>query len=52
MDDGGLARGNTASVTTHTITPVTARYVRLNVIAPTSNADTAARIYELEVFAS
>ena len=45
-------RGNTANVTTHTITPVSARYVRLNVIAPTSNADTAARVYELEVYAS
>ena len=45
-------RGNTANVTTHTITAVSARYVRLNVIAPTSNADTAARVYELEVYAS
>ncbi|GAA1368902.1 discoidin domain-containing protein [Catellatospora chokoriensis] len=45
-------RGNTANVTTHTITPVTARYVRINVITPTSDTDTAARIYELEAYAS
>jgi hypothetical protein len=45
-------RGNTANVTTHTFTPVTARYVRLNVIAPTSDSDTAARIFELEAYSS
>jgi hypothetical protein len=28
-----------------------ARYVRLNVITPTSSGDTAARIYEFEVYA-
>jgi len=39
-------------VTTHTVSPVSARYVRLNVLVPTSNTDTAARIYELEVYAS
>lgn len=45
-------RGNTASVTTHDLaSPVSARYVRLNVITPTQTADTAARIYELEVYA-
>ncbi len=27
-----------------------ARYVRLNVITPTSNGDDAARIYDLEVY--
>ncbi len=43
-------RGNTTNVTTHTFTPVTARYVRLNVITPTSDSDTAARIYELEAY--
>ncbi|GIH07121.1 hypothetical protein Rhe02_51880 [Rhizocola hellebori] len=43
-------RGNTANVTTHTFTPVTARYLRLNVITPTSDTDTAARIYELEAY--
>ncbi|MEU8271700.1 discoidin domain-containing protein [Sphaerisporangium sp. NPDC049002] len=46
------ARGNTADVTTHTVSPVTARYVRLNVLTPTSDSDTAARIYELEAYAS
>jgi hypothetical protein len=40
-------RGNTADVTTHTVTPVTARYVRVNVLTPTSDSDTAARIFEL-----
>jgi len=42
--------GNTANVTTH---PVSAngRFVRLNVVTPTQTTDTAARIYELEVFA-
>ncbi|WP_218009249.1 discoidin domain-containing protein [Herbidospora cretacea] len=45
-------RGNTANVTTHTFTPQSVRYIRLNVIAPTSNSDTAARIYELEAYAS
>ncbi|GAA2602284.1 GH92 family glycosyl hydrolase [Dactylosporangium fulvum] len=43
-------RGNTADVTTHAVN-VNARYVRINVITPTSNGDTAARIYELEVYA-
>ncbi|MFD1501585.1 discoidin domain-containing protein, partial [Streptosporangium lutulentum] len=46
------ARGNTADVTTHTITPVTARYVRVNVLTPTSDSDTAARIFELEAYSS
>ncbi|MET7394810.1 carbohydrate-binding protein [Dactylosporangium sp. NPDC005572] len=45
-------RGNTANVTTSTFTPLNTRYLRINVIAPTSNADTAARIYEFEAFAS
>ncbi|GAA3817206.1 hypothetical protein GCM10022226_42370 [Sphaerisporangium flaviroseum] len=45
-------RGNTADVTTHTISPVTARYVRVNVLNPTGDSDRAARIYELEAYAS
>ncbi|WP_238015061.1 discoidin domain-containing protein [Dactylosporangium sp. AC04546] len=45
-------RGNTADVTTHTFTPRQARYLRLNVITPTSDSDTAARIFELEAYAS
>ncbi|MFI6758022.1 family 16 glycoside hydrolase [Micromonospora sp. NPDC050417] len=42
--------GNTASSTTHDITPVQARYVRLNITAPTNNTDGAARIYEFEAY--
>ena len=42
---------NTASVTSHTITPRSARIVRLNVTTPTQNTNTGARIYELEVYA-
>ncbi|GIJ55425.1 discoidin domain-containing protein [Virgisporangium aurantiacum] len=41
---------NTASTTTHTITPVSARYLRLNVTTPTSNGNAAARIYEFEAY--
>ncbi|MEV4481638.1 family 16 glycoside hydrolase [Micromonospora coxensis] len=43
--------GNTASTTTHDVTAVTARYVRMNITAPTSTTDSAARIYEFEVYA-
>ncbi|MFF5227807.1 GH92 family glycosyl hydrolase [Dactylosporangium sp. NPDC000521] len=42
-------RGNTANVTT-TTTNVNARYIRLNVITPTQNTNTAARIYEFEAY--
>lgn len=42
---------NTASVTVHPITPTSARYVRLNIQTPTQTTDTAARIYEVEVYA-
>ncbi|GAB3189523.1 glucose/arabinose dehydrogenase [Micromonospora palomenae] len=42
--------GNTASTTTHDIAAVTARYVRLNITAPTSTTDPAARVYEFEVY--
>ena len=41
-------RGNTADSTTTTVN-VDARYVRLAVVTPTSDGNTAARIYELEV---
>jgi len=44
------ARGNTASVSTHAIT-ATARYARLNILAPQQNGTGAARIYEFEVYA-
>jgi len=44
------ARGNTASVSTHAIS-ATARYARLNILAPQQNGTGAARIYEFEVYA-
>lgn len=43
--------GNTAGGTSHPVATTAARYVRLNVTAPTQNTDTATRIYELEVYA-
>lgn len=42
---------NTAAVTTHTFSGVTARYIRLDVTTPTQGSDPAARIYELKAFA-
>ncbi|MET8044334.1 discoidin domain-containing protein [Micromonospora sp. NPDC005215] len=42
--------GNTASTTTHDIATTQARYARINVTAGTSTTDTAARIYEFEVY--
>jgi putative alpha-1,2-mannosidase len=45
------ARGSTASTTDHQLSaPTSARYVRLNILTPTQNGNTAARIYELEVY--
>ena len=41
-------RGNTADTTTTTI-DADARYVRLNVVTPASDGNTAARVYEMEV---
>jgi hypothetical protein len=41
---------NSAGVSTHGIAATSARYVRLNVSAPTQNTDTATRIYEFEVY--
>ncbi|HEX5994458.1 MAG TPA: DNRLRE domain-containing protein, partial [Jiangellales bacterium] len=43
-------RGNTAGTTTHQLTPVRARYVKVVVLVPTQDTNTAARIYELEVY--
>jgi hypothetical protein len=43
---------NTASTTTHAITAVSARYIRLNVTTPTSNGNAAARVYEFEAYGS
>jgi predicted alpha-1,2-mannosidase len=42
-------RGNTASVTDTTVN-TSGRYIRLNVITPTQNGDTHARIYEFEAY--
>ncbi len=41
---------NNAGVSTDTFAPVKARYVKLSVIKPTQGSDTAARIYEVEVY--
>lgn len=41
--------GNTANVTTSTVTAQTARYVKLNIVTATQGTDVAARIYEFEV---
>jgi predicted alpha-1,2-mannosidase len=44
--------GNQASRVYNTITPRSARYVKLNVTKPTSTTDTATRLYELEVYSA
>ncbi len=41
---------NIESNTLDTFAPVNARYVKLSVVKPTQGADSAARIYEVEVF--
>ena len=41
---------NDQSITTHDIPPATARYVRLNIVIPTQTDETAANIYEFQVF--
>ncbi|HTD23969.1 MAG TPA: discoidin domain-containing protein [Terriglobales bacterium] len=41
---------NIQSITTHNISPLSARFVKLNVTTPTQTADTASRIYELQVY--
>ncbi|SDJ38331.1 Peptide-N-glycosidase F, C terminal [Actinokineospora alba] len=41
---------NTADTTTHPITAASARYAKLVITTPTQNTDTAARIYEFEVY--
>ncbi|MER7004206.1 GH92 family glycosyl hydrolase [Dactylosporangium sp. NPDC000555] len=42
--------GNTAANTTHPVSGVSGRYVRLNIVTPTQTTDQATRIYELRVF--
>jgi ABC-type transport system involved in multi-copper enzyme maturation permease subunit len=44
------SKDTATGVTTHTIEPAEARYVRLNVIRPTFDRDRAARIYEFEIY--
>ena len=41
---------NSIGMSSHTIPPASARYVRLGVTAATQTADTATRIYEFEVY--
>lgn len=41
---------NTLGTTHDTFAPVKARYVRLNIIKPTQGSDSAARIYEVQVY--
>ncbi len=41
---------NTSSETLDTFAPINAQYVKLSVEKPTQGADTAARIYEIEVY--
>lgn len=43
---------NTAGNTLDTFTPVNGRYVKLSVTKPTQGSDTAARIYEIQVYGS
>lgn len=43
---------NSAGNTLDTFAPVNARYVKLSVIKPTQGSDTAARIYEVQVYGS
>jgi beta-glucosidase len=42
--------GNTANVTYHPVTAVTARYIRLYITKASQTTDTAARIYEFEAY--
>lgn len=41
---------NTAGTTHDTFAPVTAQYVKLSILKPTQGSDSAARIYEVEVY--
>lgn len=41
---------NTTGSTLDTFAPVEARYVKLSIVKPTQGSDTAARIYEVEVY--
>lgn len=41
---------NTLDVTKDTFAPTAARYVKVSIVKPTQGSDTAARIYEIEVY--
>lgn len=41
---------NTSSITNHQMNPTSARYLRVNITAPTSSSDTRARLYEVEAY--
>ena len=41
---------NAAGNTVDAFTPVNARYVKLSVVKPTQGSDSAARIYEVQVY--
>ena len=41
---------NTLADTLDTFAPVNARYVKLSVVKPTQGSDTAARIYEVQIY--
>lgn len=43
---------NTLGETLDTFAPVNARYIKLSVVKPTQGSDTAARIYEIQVYGS
>ena len=42
--------GNRSNYTDRNFAPATVRYLRLFVVAPTQGQDSAARIYEFEVY--
>jgi hypothetical protein len=44
--------GNTRNETRHKVAAVQARFIRLNIVTPTSTGDRAARIYEFEAYAA
>ncbi|MGA8942949.1 MAG: glycoside hydrolase family 38 C-terminal domain-containing protein [Thermoactinomyces sp.] len=50
--DADSVLDNTDNITCRTIDPVNARYVRLYITKATNTSDTAARIYELEIYGS
>ena len=44
--------GNVDSITTHDISPTTARFIQLNITTPTQTSSTTASVYEFQVFAA